>query len=100
MVQNKNKFVQLNQTMNFQYKNKKNIPTYICNKMRVFSASEHVGRIPLATSMRDQHFSLILNTVFGRNVPTSSSCIVVNTLAMVDGGTLTSCRRVVSLSSL
>ena len=67
--------------------------------MRVFSASEHVGSIPLATSMRDQHFSLILNTVFGRNVPTSSG-IVVNTLAMVDGGTLTSYRRVVSLSSL
>ena len=68
--------------------------------MRVFSASEHVGSILLATSMRYQHFSLILNTVFGRNVPTSSSCIVVNTLAMVDRGTLTSHRRVVNLSSL
>jgi hypothetical protein len=68
--------------------------------MRVFSASEHVGSIPLATSMKNWHFSLILNTVFGRNVPTSSSRIVVNTLAMVDGGTLTSYRRVVSLSSL
>jgi hypothetical protein len=67
--------------------------------MRVFSTSEHVGSIPLATSMRDRHFSLILNTVSGRNVPTSSSCIVVNTLAMVDGGKITSHRRVVSLSS-
>jgi hypothetical protein len=83
----------------FVVQNKKNIPTYVCNKMRVFSASEHVESIPLATSMRDRHFSLILKTVFDRNVPTSSSCIVVNTLAMVDGGTLMSYRRVVSLSS-
>ncbi len=69
---------------------------YICNKIRVFSVSEQVGSIPLATSMRDQHFSLILNSVFGRNVPKSSSLRVVNTLAMVDGGTLTSYKRLVS----
>ncbi len=74
------------------------ISTYICNKIRVFSASEQVGSIPLATSMRDWHFSFILNSVFGRNVPTSSSLRVVNTLAMVDGGTLTSYTRLVSFS--
>jgi hypothetical protein len=75
------------------------ISKYICNKIRVFSASEQVGSIPLATSMRDQHFSFILNSVFGRNVPTSSSLRVVNTLAMVGGGTLTSYKRLVSFSS-
>jgi hypothetical protein len=86
--------------MNLYNENTTHIETHNCNKMRVFSASEHEGSSPLATSMRDWHFSLILNTVFGKKVPTSSSGIVVNTLAMVDGGTLTSYRKVVSLNSL
>jgi hypothetical protein len=72
--------------------------TYICNKIRVLPASEQVGSIPLATSMRDRHFSFILNSVFGRNLPTSSSLRVVNTLAMVDGGTLMLNKRLVSFS--
>jgi hypothetical protein len=75
------------------------ISTYICNKIRVFLASEQVGSIPLATSMRDWHFSFILNSVFGRNVPTSSSLRVVNTLAMVDGGALTLYKRLVRFNS-
>jgi hypothetical protein len=77
------------------------ISTYICNKSRVFSSSEQVGSILLATSMRDQHFTFILNSVFGRNVPipSSSSLRVVNTLATVGGGTLMSYKRLASFSS-
>jgi hypothetical protein len=66
--------------------------TYRCRYFRVFSASLHVGRIPFTKSIRFLHVSLMLNKVFGRKVPLSSSLTVSNIVDILDGGTLTSKR--------
>ena len=63
--------------------------THKCNNFKVFSASEHVGRITLAKSIAFCSFSVYLNIVFGRILPTSWSLRVLNTFDMVMGGTFT-----------
>jgi hypothetical protein len=52
--------------------------TYKCRYLRVFPASLHIGRIPLAKSIRFLYFSLMLTYVFGRKVPLSSSLTISN----------------------
>jgi hypothetical protein len=55
-----------------------------------FPASLHVGSIPFAKSIKFLYFSLILNNVFGRKVPRSSSLTVSNIVDILDGRMFTS----------